>query len=164
MSLRSVGSWSCALAGAVLALLVVPGEAAADSFFFGVTSGGHRYSGHKHHRHYGHYHHRHHHHHRHHYHNRRPHYWSGFHHQRFYHPPPVVVVRPAPPPVIYAPPPAVVYSAPPVVSAVPSSPIYQAQNGQYCREYQGTVTVNGVSQPSYGTACLMPDGAWRVVN
>ena len=32
--------------------------------------------------------------------------------------------------------------------AVPSSPVYQAANGQYCREYQGTVTVNGRVQPT----------------
>ena len=124
-------------------------QAKADSFFFGISSGHH----HRHHDH--HYRHRYHHH----YHGyHRHHYWSGYHH---YYRPPIVV---APPPVVYHAPPPVVYSAPPVISAVPSSPVYQAANGQYCREYQGTVTVNGRSQPSYGTACLMPDGSWRVVN
>jgi hypothetical protein len=150
MSLRSIRSLSLVVAGAIMALTAIPGDAAADSFFFGVSSGDRHRHYHRH-RHYP-------------YHHHRPHNWSGYHHHRYYHRPPIVVVRPAPPPVIYAPPPAVVYSAPPVVSAIPSSPVYQTQNGQYCREYQGTITVNGVSQPSYGTACLMPDGTWRVVN
>ncbi len=123
--------------------------AQADSFFFGV-SGGDRY---RHHRHGPWHHHGYH----------RHSYWSGYH--GFYRPPVIV----APPPVVYrAAPPVVysapVYSAPPVVSAVPSSPVYQAPNGQYCREYQGTVVINGRTQPSYGTACLMPDGSWRVAN
>ncbi len=66
-----------------------------------------------------------------------------------------------PPPVVYAPP--VVYGAPPIAAA-PASPVFQAGNGQYCREYQATVMVGGQPQPSYGTACLQPDGVWRVVN
>ncbi len=81
--------------------------------------------------------------------------------------PRVVVVEPPraryyvpPPPVYYAPAP---YGGAPI-SAMPASPVYQAQNGQYCREYQANVVVNGVPQASYGTACLMPDGAWRIVN
>ena len=81
--------------------------------------------------------------------------------------PRVVVVTP-PPVAYYAPPPPVIYAPAPYggsqISAVPASPVYQAQNGQYCREYQATVVVAGVPQASYGTACLMPDGAWRVVN
>lgn len=81
--------------------------------------------------------------------------------------PPPVYYR-APPRVVYVePPPRVVYVQPQSqasISALPSSPVYQAANGQYCREYQSTVMVGGVPQPSYGTACLMPDGIWRVVN
>ncbi len=38
------------------------------------------------------------------------------------------------------------------------------QNGQYCREYQTTVTVGGEYQQAYGTACRQPDGSWKVVN
>lgn len=75
----------------------------------------------------------------------------------------------APPPVVYAPPP-VVYSAPPVVvtqpppmSATGTSPSYTASNGQTCREFQSTAVIGGQTQPIYGTACLQPDGAWRVV-
>lgn len=150
MMQRSMRFWVCGMAGAVMALFAMPAPAEADSFVFGI-SGGHRHKHHGH-RHYDHRPHLHHHH--------RSHVWSGFHHYRHVHRPPTVVVRP---PVVFAPPP-VVYAAPPVVSAVPSSPVYQARDGRYCREYQGTVTINGVSQPSYGTACLMPDGTWRVVN
>lgn len=83
----------------------------------------------------------------------------------------------APPPVIYAPPPPVVYQAPPVyvpaypsaypstapLQAVPTGPAYQTSSGQYCREYQAQVIVGGGVQSSYGTACLQPDGSWRVV-
>ncbi len=79
--------------------------------------------------------------------------------------PRVVVVQP-PPVTYYTPPPPVMYAPSPYgqLSAVPASPVFQTSNGQYCREYQAGLTVNGAVQPSYGTACLMPDGAWRVVN
>lgn len=33
----------------------------------------------------------------------------------------------------------------------------------YCREYTQTVRVGGVLQPSYGTACMQPDGSWEMV-
>lgn len=60
---------------------------------------------------------------------------------------------PAPPAVIVAP-------APPV--AVPTSPTYLAPDGRYCREFQMSGVVNGRTVPMYGTACLDPDGNWRV--
>jgi surface antigen len=41
---------------------------------------------------------------------------------------------------------------------------YQTASGQYCREYQQTVTVGGEQQQGYGTACRMPDGSWQVQN
>jgi surface antigen len=41
---------------------------------------------------------------------------------------------------------------------------YQAMGGQYCREYQQSVTVGGQVQNGYGTACRQPDGSWKVVN
>lgn len=77
---------------------------------------------------------------------------------------PAIVVEPGylvapPPPVIYVPVPAVQQP----VQAVPASPVYQVQDGRYCREYQTTVTVEGRQQPSFGTACLEADGAWRIV-
>jgi surface antigen len=40
---------------------------------------------------------------------------------------------------------------------------YQTAQGQYCREYQQTVTVGGESQQAYGTACRQPDGSWQIV-
>ncbi|MDA0218348.1 MAG: RT0821/Lpp0805 family surface protein [Proteobacteria bacterium] len=36
--------------------------------------------------------------------------------------------------------------------------------GNYCREYQTTVTVGGEVQKAYGTACQQPDGSWKVLN
>ena len=41
---------------------------------------------------------------------------------------------------------------------------YQAASGEYCREYQQTVTVGGQNESAYGTACRQPDGSWQVVN
>jgi hypothetical protein len=74
------------------------------------------------------------------------------------------------PPVVYAPPP-VVYALPQVVHLQPAPMVvnpasapYVARNGQTCREYQTRAVVGGVSRPVYGTACLQPDGAWRIVN
>lgn len=70
--------------------------------------------------------------------------------------------------VVVAPQPEVVYVPTPVpaapLAAVPASPVYQASDGRYCREYQATVTVNGVPQESYGTACMEPDGSWHIAN
>jgi surface antigen len=40
----------------------------------------------------------------------------------------------------------------------------RAGNGDYCREYQQTITVGGKQQSAYGTACRQPDGSWKVVN
>ena len=35
--------------------------------------------------------------------------------------------------------------------------------GEYCREYQQTVTVGGKTQQAYGNACRQPDGTWRII-
>ena len=35
--------------------------------------------------------------------------------------------------------------------------------GNYCREFQQTVTVGGRTEQAYGTACQKPDGAWQMV-
>lgn len=40
---------------------------------------------------------------------------------------------------------------------------FQNEDGQYCREYQQTVTIGGREQRVYGTACRMPDGSWQMV-
>lgn len=73
----------------------------------------------------------------------------------YYYPPPVVY---APPPVVYAPPP-VVYTAPPMATSQAAPRV-----GQTCREYHGQTTIDGRQQPTSGTACLQPDGTWRIVN
>ena len=49
------------------------------------------------------------------------------------------------------------------VSVMPTR-TYQAESGQYCREYQTTVTVGGKTEQAYGTACRQPDGSWKLVN
>ncbi|MFZ3034188.1 MAG: hypothetical protein WA138_09255 [Parvibaculum sp.] len=41
---------------------------------------------------------------------------------------------------------------------------YQANSGEYCREYQTYVYIDGREEEAYGTACRQPDGAWRAVN
>ena len=38
-----------------------------------------------------------------------------------------------------------------------------AQNGDYCREFQQSVTIGGKTQDAYGVACRQPDGSWRIV-
>lgn len=37
-------------------------------------------------------------------------------------------------------------------------------HGQFCREYQGIILVGGLKTNGYGTACLQPDGSWKIVN
>lgn len=88
-------------------------------------------------------------------------------HPRYHHGRRVIVVPP--PHVVYVAPPEVIYMpapqpAAPPVPATPASPVYQATDGRYCREYQATITVGGQQQQSFGTACLQPDGSWRIVN
>lgn len=36
-------------------------------------------------------------------------------------------------------------------------------SGQYCREFQQTITVGGRTEQAYGIACRQPDGSWRIV-
>jgi surface antigen len=48
--------------------------------------------------------------------------------------------------------------------AVTPKPAYQTPQGQYCREYQQTITVGGKTEEGYGTACREPDGSWRIVS
>lgn len=40
---------------------------------------------------------------------------------------------------------------------------FQAASGQYCREFEQTITIGGQRQNSYGTACRQPDGSWQIV-
>lgn len=37
------------------------------------------------------------------------------------------------------------------------------QTGEYCREFQQSVTIGGRPENAYGVACRQPDGAWRIV-
>ena len=41
---------------------------------------------------------------------------------------------------------------------------YQTANGNYCRDYQTTVVIDGKNERATGTACRQPDGSWRIVN
>ncbi len=41
---------------------------------------------------------------------------------------------------------------------------YQTDSGQYCREFQQTITVGGRTEDAYGTACRQPDGSWKIAN
>ena len=132
-------------------LLLAAAPAKADSFYFGYSDGYSRgYPG--------------------------SYYGPPGHRHRYHGPPRYAPAYWGPPPVYYRAPPRVVYVEPPPrvvyvqpqtqanISAVPNGPVYQTATGQYCREYQSTVMVGGMPQPSYGTACLMPDGVWRVMN
>jgi surface antigen len=38
-----------------------------------------------------------------------------------------------------------------------------SSSGQYCREFQQTVTIGGKTEDAYGTACRQPDSSWQVV-
>ncbi|MDR3450307.1 MAG: glycine zipper 2TM domain-containing protein [Alphaproteobacteria bacterium] len=54
--------------------------------------------------------------------------------------------------------------APTYVAPPSPPPIYiDEDNGTYCREYSQTVRIGGRARESYGTACLQPDGSWRIV-
>ncbi len=35
---------------------------------------------------------------------------------------------------------------------------------EYCREYTSAVGIGGQRESSYGTACLQPDGAWKITS
>ena len=40
---------------------------------------------------------------------------------------------------------------------------YRQPSGQYCREFQQTVTIGGRTERAYGTACRQIDGSWQIV-
>ena len=40
----------------------------------------------------------------------------------------------------------------------------RTSSGEYCREYQQTIVVDGQQERAYGTACQQADGSWKVVN
>ncbi len=39
---------------------------------------------------------------------------------------------------------------------------FQTASGQFCREYQHTVTIGGKTESAYGTSCRQADGSWRI--
>ncbi len=39
---------------------------------------------------------------------------------------------------------------------------FQTASGQFCREYQQTVTIGGKTESAYGTSCRQADGSWRI--
>lgn len=41
---------------------------------------------------------------------------------------------------------------------------YNSNSGQYCREYQQTIYIDGKKQDAHGTACRQPDGSWKTVS
>jgi surface antigen len=47
---------------------------------------------------------------------------------------------------------------------VTATKTYQANNGEYCREFTQKITVAGKVQQGYGTACRQPDGTWKVIS
>lgn len=38
-----------------------------------------------------------------------------------------------------------------------------SSEGEYCREFQQTVTIGGHQEDAYGVACRQPDGSWKIV-
>lgn len=41
---------------------------------------------------------------------------------------------------------------------------YQSTNGETCREFTQTVTVDGKTEDAKGRACRQPDGTWQIVS
>jgi surface antigen len=41
---------------------------------------------------------------------------------------------------------------------------YQTESGQYCREYEQVIYIQGEQHQAYGTACRQEDGTWKIVN
>jgi hypothetical protein len=73
------------------------------------------------------------------------------------------------PPYAYAPayyaPPAPAYYAQPQSYVQPQSYAPAgASASRQCREYNTTTVIDGAPQQTVGTACLQPDGTWRIVN
>lgn len=48
--------------------------------------------------------------------------------------------------------------------SVTPQPSFENTQGQYCREYQQSVTIGGQVETAYGTACRQPDNSWKIVN
>jgi surface antigen len=55
------------------------------------------------------------------------------------------------------------YVAPPAPPPAPPTTYVDQNNGTYCRPYSQEIRIDGQIQESFGTACLQPDGTWRIV-
>lgn len=40
----------------------------------------------------------------------------------------------------------------------------QTASGNYCREFQQSITIDGQTERAYGTACQQQDGSWKIMN
>jgi surface antigen len=60
----------------------------------------------------------------------------------------------------------IVWSNPQTGHSGTVTPIREGRDplGNYCREYQTTVTIGGRVEQAYGTACRQPDGSWKVID
>jgi len=70
------------------------------------------------------------------------------------------------PVVMYSDPAPIAYGAyaPNYVAPPAPPPIYVDQQARtYCRQYSQEIRIAGRVHESYGTACLQPDGSWRIV-
>ncbi len=47
-------------------------------------------------------------------------------------------------------------------SVTPTREGTRASTGEYCREFQQTVVIDGQQEDAYGVACRQPDGAWEI--
>ena len=47
-------------------------------------------------------------------------------------------------------------------SVARAQPMYGDVRQEYCREYTQTVLIGGMRHKSYGTACMQPDGSWKM--
>jgi hypothetical protein len=66
-------------------------------------------------------------------------------------------------PYYYAAPPTQVIVTQPQPVYLPSPVTNVASEDRYCREYQSSARVGGLNQPTYGTACMQPDGSWEII-
>ncbi|WP_281320804.1 hypothetical protein [Iodidimonas sp. MBR-22] len=62
----------------------------------------------------------------------------------------------------YAPRPGSIPARSGAASAQGDAPIAEAPSCLQTREYQTTITIAGDEKEAYGTACLMPDGNWKM--
>ena len=47
---------------------------------------------------------------------------------------------------------------------VTPQPSYKNATGQYCREYEQTISVEGRTETAVGAACRQPNGSWKIVS